>query len=172
MFAESPKRIWIVGPCGSGKSTLADRLGSRLGLRVTHIDEIHWKPGWIESDPDDEAARLAEIVAEDAWIIDGNYSRLRTLHHDRIQLAIWLDFPLSITFPRLLKRTFMRAITREVVCNGNCENPLVTMFSKDSILWWGLSTHNRRRVQLERELVDVPHIRVRSQREVADRIPA
>ena len=165
--AETPKRIWIVGPCGSGKSTLAQSLGKRLDLPVHHLDDIHWNPGWIESDPESERRRVDEMTLRDAWIIDGNYGIHRRRHAARVQLFIWLDLPLSRSFPRLIGRTVRRAVSRELVCNGNRERPLETLFGADSILWWGLKTHNRRRVELERDLRDRPCLRFRSPRAVA-----
>lgn len=41
------RRVMIVGHPGSGKSTLARAMGERTGLPVVHIDQIHWRPGWV-----------------------------------------------------------------------------------------------------------------------------
>ena len=69
------KRIAIMGCSGSGKSTLARALGERLILPVYHLDQLYWKPGWVESDWDEFEQKVEEILARDAWIIDGGYSK-------------------------------------------------------------------------------------------------
>ena len=67
-----PKRILVLGPSGSGKSTLARRIGARLGIPVVHLDTFHWNPGWIESEVGRFRQKVAEAVASDAWVMDGN----------------------------------------------------------------------------------------------------
>jgi adenylate kinase family enzyme len=67
-------RIAIFGSPGSGKSTLARRLSARLGLPVTHIDMLYFDPGWVIKPADDFRAALADVVATDQWITDGNYT--------------------------------------------------------------------------------------------------
>lgn len=158
-----PPRIWVVGPCGSGKSTVAARLAAALGIAPTHLDEIHWRPGWIEAPPAEEAAALAEVVARPAWVVDGNYGRLRGPHLDAVDLFVWLDLRLATTLPRLLRRCLVRALRREPCCNGNYESLRMTFLSKDSLLLWALTTDARRRRQLTRQLRRRPHVRLRSQ---------
>ena len=43
------QRVVVMGPPGSGKSTLARSLGARFGLPIFHLDQIYWRPGWIEA---------------------------------------------------------------------------------------------------------------------------
>ena len=87
------RKILILGCSGAGKSTLARVLADRLGLPLIHLDRLWWRPGWVERDPAEFDAELAEVLAGDRWIIDGNFSR--TLH-TRLQAAdcaILLDYP-------------------------------------------------------------------------------
>lgn len=67
------ERVAVVGPGGAGKSTFAARLGQRTGLPVIHLDRHFWKPGWVETPPDEWKACQQELVRGDRWIIDGNY---------------------------------------------------------------------------------------------------
>lgn len=57
------QRVLIVGPCGAGKSTLAAQLGPILGLPIYHMDQLNWKPGWVESSKDEIREKLATITA-------------------------------------------------------------------------------------------------------------
>lgn len=43
-------RISIVGGSGSGKSTLCDILSKKFNLPAVHLDNINFKPNWIEID--------------------------------------------------------------------------------------------------------------------------
>lgn len=161
-----PDRIWIVGVTGSGKSTLAAQLGRTQGLEPVHMDELHWLPGWEERAPEATAALLAERLVGERWIAEGNYGRFRRRYMDRVELTVWLDIPLRVTFPRLIRRGVLRSIRKETCCNGNQESLLRTFFHKDSLLLWSLQHDRRKRRELEEELATRPHVRLRSQREV------
>ena len=67
------RRIVILGCSGSGKTTLAVRLGERLGLPVVHLDPLYWEPGWRAPDAAAFLARVADAIAGDAWVSEGNY---------------------------------------------------------------------------------------------------
>lgn len=157
----------MVGPCGSGKSTVAVRLAGALGADPTHLDDLHWKPGWVEATPAEEQAALARVLARPAWVVDGNYSTLRAAWRDEVELFVWLDLPLNVTLPRLLSRCLVRALKRVPCCNGNTESLRGTLFSKESLLLWALTTHQRRKRQLTAELAGRVHVRLRSPRAVA-----
>ena len=67
------KRILVTGPVGAGKSRLAQELGRVLGIRVVHIDELFWRPGWVATPPDEfDAAQRRERGAR-SWIVDGQF---------------------------------------------------------------------------------------------------
>lgn len=166
MGAALPRRIWIVGPSGAGKSTLAAILAERLGVPAIHLDDIHWQPGWIELPKAALVERVGALVAGDAWVVDGNYSYVRNAHCARAELFVWLDAPFLTAFVRVLRRTFSRARTGELCCNGNTESLANAFFSRDSVLWWAISRHGRTRRRLAESMADKPHVRLRSQREV------
>jgi hypothetical protein len=48
---------------------------------------------------------------------------------------------------RALSRTLRRAITREELFSGNRESIRMAFFSRESILWWVVTSHRRRREQ-------------------------
>jgi adenylate kinase family enzyme len=99
------ERVLILGSPGSGKSVLARRLGDATGLPVVHLDRHYWEPGWIEAAPDVWQARLAALVAEPAWIMDGNYSATIDLRLAKADTAVFLDCPTWLCMARVLRRT-------------------------------------------------------------------
>lgn len=95
----------IIGQPGSGKSTLARVIGSKTGLPVVHIDQIHWMPGWVERDKP-EKIRLAMIEQEkDAWVFEGGLGATKEHRLSRCDTLINLDFPLWLRAWRIVKRT-------------------------------------------------------------------
>jgi len=100
------QRVIIIGPCGSGKSTLARELAPQLGLPLVHMDQLGWQPGWVETPDDELRARLAEAVAGERWLIEGNYGSLLAPRLERADTVIYLDFPIRLCLWRLLRRVW------------------------------------------------------------------
>ena len=69
------KKIVVIGCPGSGKSTFAKRLSALTGIPVVHLDNLWWKPGWVEEDKSAFDEKLGRVLQLDSWIIDGNYNR-------------------------------------------------------------------------------------------------
>jgi adenylate kinase family enzyme len=88
-----PQRVLVVGGCGAGKTTLARRLAPILDLPAVHLDRAYWQPNWREPDRDHWRDCVAEIIAADRWIIDGNYSNTLDLRLPRADWIILLDLP-------------------------------------------------------------------------------
>jgi adenylate kinase family enzyme len=85
------RRAVILGCSGSGKSTLAVQLGERLGLPVVHLDILYWRPRWQVPDTESFRARVAEAVAGDAWVSEGNYRETFDLRLPRAEIVIILE---------------------------------------------------------------------------------
>lgn len=98
------QRVLVIGPCGAGKSTLATTLAGPRELPLFHMDQLNWKPGWVESSKDEITAKLQAIVATDRWLIDGTYGGTLAPRLDRADTVVYLDFPISLCVRRLLKR--------------------------------------------------------------------
>src|SRR5262245_20419109 len=98
------QRILVIGSSGTGKSTLARAMGPRLGLPVIHLDREYWQPGLVAPEPAAWRARVASLVAADAWLMEGNYSATFDLRVPRAQAIVWLDLPRHIYFPRAVWR--------------------------------------------------------------------
>jgi adenylate kinase family enzyme len=141
------RRIVVLGVTGSGKTTLAATLAARLGVPHVELDALHWDRGWTEAPDDVFRARTAHALAGDAWVADGNYSKVRDIAWGRADTLIWLDYPLSLILWRLVRRTTGRIITRVELWNGNRETLRGAFFSRDSLFVWALQTHKRRRTE-------------------------
>lgn len=135
----------MLGTTGSGKSTLARRLAERLALRYVELDDLSWQPGWRETPIELFRHLVRQATDGDTWVVAGNYKRVRDLYWPRADLLVILDYPFPLVFWRLLCRTFRRGISGESCCNGNRERLLPHFYSRDSLLWWCITTYRRRR---------------------------
>jgi adenylate kinase family enzyme len=131
----------VVGSGGAGKSTFADALGAHTGLPVTHLDELFWHPGWVETPRDEWAARQAEMVAAPAWILDGNYSATIDVRFARADTVILVDTPRTRCLWRVLKRT-IRSHAKERTAVGCPDH-----FDVPFLRWiWTYPTRSRPKV--------------------------
>ena len=90
----------------------------------------------------------------------GNYlSRATDITWPRADTIVWLDLPLPLVISRSVRRTAKRAITGEVVCNGNVEKLrflLPERFSGEKPLWqYAREHHAHHRPIIEAMLADV-----------------
>lgn len=99
--------------------------------------------GWTERPTEEFVRAVLEATAEDGWVVDGNdVGRLGDVL--RPDLVVWLDYPRRVTFPRVLRRTLRRVVTRQELWNGNHERWRAVL-SRDpatSILRWSWTQHH------------------------------
>lgn len=138
------RRVLIYGVSGSGKSTLAARLSEVTGLPWHPVDDLIWRPGWVEVPADEQRARFAAISTGDRWILDSVGGRWRDLVLPRTELIIALDYPRWLSLARLIRRTVVRVVRRDVICNGNRESLRIAL-SSDSIVVWHFQSFARKR---------------------------
>lgn len=100
----APVRILVLGPSGAGKSTLSRRLAAQLGIPIIHLDAEYWRPGWVEPDKAGWAARIDELCARDAWIMDGNYSGTLARRLPAADTIVFLDLPRRDCFTGVFTR--------------------------------------------------------------------
>jgi adenylate kinase family enzyme len=108
---------------GAGKSTLANELGRALGVPVVHLDSIYWKPGWVGSSWDEFRAQHDQVIARDAWVLDGNYSSgglaERLMRADTVYV---LTVPRLVSLARVTRRWLRhRGTTRPDLGDGKPE---------------------------------------------------
>ena len=139
-------KIAIIGYSGSGKSTLARKLAEHYKVDALHLDSVHFLPGWVERQKEEEKAIVKEFLdTHDSWVIDGNYTKLS--YERRMEEAdqiIMMLFGRLTCLSRVTKRfrTF-RNETRPDMAEG-CNEKLDTEFIK-WVLWQGRSKAARKR---------------------------
>ena len=149
-------RINVRGTSGSGKSTFARSLAGILDVPYVEIDHLHWKPGWVESSPEELREKVDLATSGDGWVLDGNYRVIREIVDPRVDTMIWLDYPFWVVFGRVFVRTIRRGVRKEVLWDGCQERLWSQFFSRDSILWWTIKTFRRRRRQCREYMASPP----------------
>ena len=139
------ERVMVVGTSCAGKTTVARRMAKKLGVCHVELDALHWGPNWTERPADAFRREVSAIAAKDRWVIDGNYAAVRDIVMARATDAVWLNYSFGIVFGRAIRRTARRVATREEIWNGNRETFTLAFLRPDSIPWWVVRTHRRRR---------------------------
>ena len=158
------RRVVVGGETSAGKTTFSRALAARLGIPVIELDALFWGPNWTKPEPDAFRARVAEHIAGDAWVIDGNYSATRDLVWARADTFIWLDPPFRVLLWRLFRRTNRRIRSREELWtgSGNRERFSNAYLSKDSLYVWLARAYRRHRRAWPQALArpEYAHLRV------------
>jgi adenylate kinase family enzyme len=145
------RRVSVVGNSGSGKSTFAKALAARLDVEHVELDAIFHLPDWGELPLDQFRAQVAEQVASDGWVIDGNYETVQDLVWARADTVVFLDFPRRVVMRRVVTRTITRTATRKELWNGNREpwSNLVSTDPERSIIAWAWKMHSTYQARYE-----------------------
>lgn len=99
------KRILVIGCPGSGKSYFSRTLAEKLGLPLVHLDMLNWNADGTNVEREVFDARLADVLARDEWIIDGNYGRTMERRMERCDTIFFLDFPTEVCLNGVRERT-------------------------------------------------------------------
>ena len=161
-------RVHVLGNSASGKSTLAKRLALALDADFVDLDALNWLPDWVglnETNPDELERRFEHATCGDTWVVAGSYTRFseRTFW-PRLDTAIFLDLPMPLLVWRVLRRSWRRARTRELLWGTNVERfwPQLAFWNKrDSRVYWIVTNQRRRRKAMLATMADPrwPHIR-------------
>jgi adenylate kinase family enzyme len=153
----------IASASGNGKTTLGRALAERLGVRFVELDALVHGPNWAETSDEELRAIVEPIVRSDGWVIDGTYrTKLGNLVLEGADTIVWLDLPLRVWVPRLLRRTGRRMTGREKLWNDNRETLRGAFGGRDSLFGFALRTHFQRRREWPAELAGYRVVRLRS----------
>ncbi|HKY50179.1 MAG TPA: hypothetical protein VJP45_02880, partial [Candidatus Limnocylindria bacterium] len=159
---------------GSGKTTFARALAAILGVTHVELDALFWERDWKMADLDVFRARVSTAIAEDGWVVDGNYRAAGALElvWSRADTVVWLDYGLPLTLARLFRRIVARIRDGRELWpgTGNRETIRNAFLQRDPLLLFALRTHRGRRRRLG-ELVARPeyaHLAVHRFRTPAD----
>jgi adenylate kinase family enzyme len=138
------ERVIVVGTSCCGKTTFSRRFAEILKYPHIELDALYWGPHWVAK-PVDEFRRLVEsAVSRHRWVVDGNYGAVREAIWPTATLVIWLNYDFITVFRRAFIRTLRRSLSAEELYGGNRESLARAFLSRDSILWWVISTFKRR----------------------------
>ena len=157
------RRIMVTGCSGAGKSTLARNIGAALGLPVTHLDRLYWRPGWVPAPDEEFRAAVAGAASADSWVIDGNYSKTFDLRLPFADTVVFLDPSRYVCLYRAVRR-LIRERGQETQAAG-----CVSKIDAEFVQWIWHYRRDRRARTLQRIATEAPAARqvlLRTQREV------
>ena len=90
------KKVIVIGCPGSGKSTFARALTEVTGLPLYYLDMMYWNADGTQVDKPMFLERLADAMAHDEWIIDGNYGSTMERRMQACDTVFFLDYPTEV----------------------------------------------------------------------------
>lgn len=137
------RRILVLGSGGAGKSTLARALGERLGLPVIHLDIHFWSSGWRPTAAGEWQERVQQLMAGEAWVMDGNFSETLSLRMSRCDAVVFLDLPRLVCARSVLTRWWRYRLRNRPDLPEGCPEKLDLQF----LSWvWSFPSRSRPRV--------------------------
>lgn len=149
------QRILIIGNSCSGKSTLGSHLASVLNVPFVELDALNWEPNWVglnDTNPDELLQRIQMATAGDSWVVADSYTKYsQQVFWSKLETIVWLDLPLHQLVWRMLKRSWQRWRTKELLWGTNYDkfwSQLMFWRKEDSLLWWIVSQYQSKREKM------------------------
>ncbi len=99
------ERVLVVGCSGAGKTCFSECLAVRTGLPLVHLDRHFWRAGWAQPEKEIWHRQVSALIADETWIMDGNYGGCLDLRLARADTVFFLDMPRWLTLVRVIRRT-------------------------------------------------------------------
>ena len=129
--------------------------------------------GTLSAGASDAVAATPQALAkaESGWVLDGNYSRTKTIKWESVDWVVWVDYGFCRTLFQAVRRAATRAWqgTELWPGTGNRESFRRSFFSRDSIVLWTIKTYRKNRAGY---LADMNDARYRHIRFIQLRSPA
>ncbi|WEK05866.1 MAG: AAA family ATPase [Candidatus Devosia phytovorans] len=154
-------RIMINGPSNAGKSTLADAIARKLDIPPVHLDRFsHEEHGnWIPRSEEAFQALHDAAIRDDAWVMDGNYSRLMAQRYARATGIVVIDDHLL----RRYRRYFYRSLFQQRRLGGLASG-------QDGVKWemirWIWKTRHQGKYEQVARQTGLPVVTCRNQAEL------
>ena len=109
-LADLGRRVMVNGPSNAGKSTLADAMARKLGTPVVHLDRLsHEEHGtWIPRAKPEFHALHEAAIAEETWVMDGNYTDIMPPRFARATGVVVIDDHYLRRYLRYFNRTLFQ----------------------------------------------------------------
>lgn len=98
------KKVLIIGCPGAGKSTFGRALSAKTGLPLYYLDMIWHRADRTNVTREEFDRKLAEVMENDEWIIDGNYKRTLPLRLRESDTVFFLDYPIDVCLNGAIER--------------------------------------------------------------------
>jgi adenylate kinase family enzyme len=144
------RRVLVIGSGGAGKSTFAIELAKRTGLPLVHLDALYWQPGWQPLSKSAWASTVERLIAEERWIMDGNFGGSLERRLAACDTVVFLDLPWWICLWRVIGRRVRHHGRTRPEMSAGCNERLDWAF-----LWWIFSYPWQRRPAILRRLASL-----------------
>lgn len=94
----------VIGCPGSGKTTFANKLSEKTKTEIFYLDTIWHLPNKDHISREEFDRRLAEILENDEWIIDGNYQRTLEVRLKACDTVFLFDLPTEVCIQGAIER--------------------------------------------------------------------
>jgi adenylate kinase family enzyme len=162
------KRVCLIASAsGNGKTTVGRMLAERLGVPFHELDALYHGPNWRPATREELLAKVEPIVASEAWVIDGTYRGLiGDIVPESADVVVWLDLPMRIWLPRLVRRSARYVIRKQELWSGNRERWRDVLHPTNSVVIYALRNYRKTRRTLANELARFPVVRLRTTADV------
>lgn len=90
------KKVIVIGSPGAGKSTFSRKLRDKTNLPLYYLDMLWHKADKTTVSQAEFDDRLCEILQQEQWIIEGNFSRTLEMRLQACDTVFLLDFPVEV----------------------------------------------------------------------------